>query len=134
MFLTNGQRINYTPSIKENVVFIDWLKKQNAYDRFIKIVDLPKLSNEKEPEYFFTSLDWDKISDNDDEENYWNSILDLWIIFISKRDWTLIVSGMESNDKYEQELFNRKVVEKLNNIDFNKLSNEQYKKLDEILK
>ncbi len=31
-------------------------------------------------------------------------------------------------------LFNRKVIEKLEKMDFNKLSNEQYKKLDEILK
>lgn len=37
------------------------VKKENVYDKFIKIADLPKLSNEKEPALFFTSLDWDKI-------------------------------------------------------------------------
>ena len=134
LFLTNGQKINHTSTIKENVVFTEWLKKENVYDKFIKIADLPKLSNEKEPALFFTSLDWDKIEKNKDEESYWNSTLDAWIIFISKREWGSIVSGIESNDKYKQELFNRKVIEKLNNIDFNKLSNEQYKKLDVILK
>lgn len=134
IILTSGQRLTYSPTIKEKVIFIEWLKKKNAYDSFIKMADLPFLSNEKDPKQFLVSLNWDKIENNVDEEDYWNSILDSWLVFISQRDFSLIESGIESKDKYKQELFNRKVIEKLEKMDFNKLSNEQYKKLDEILK
>lgn len=134
IILTNGTKIKHIPTIKDNTIFTNWLKTKNAYEKFIKIADLPKLSKEKNPEYFFTVLNWDKIMLNDEEENYWEITLDKWLIYISQRDWNTISSGIETNDGYEQELFNRMVIEKLNKINFNKLTNEQYRKLDEILK
>lgn len=130
--LTNGKIVKHIPTIKEEVNFIDWLKKNNAYELFIKIADLPGLSVENNPEYFLSYINWDNMPDND--VSYWDIIVDDWLIFISKREWSLINNGLESNEKFTKEIFNRSVIAKLKNIDFNKLTNEQYEMLNKILK
>lgn len=137
--LPDGKKIKYNPTIKEKIVFTEWLREQQVYDDFIKRADLAVLSKETEPECFFVSLDWDAIESEDSDKNNgcleeWNGVLDSWLRFISCRDWTFISSGVKSNEEYEKELFNRKVIEKLNKMNFNKLTHKQYKEIDRILK
>jgi hypothetical protein len=137
--LPDGKEIKHNPTIREKIVFTEWLREQQVYDDFIKRADLAVLSKENEPECFFVSLGWDEIEIEDSVKNNdcleeWNGVLDSWLRFIACRDWTLISSGIESNEEYEKELFNRKVIEKLNKMNFNKLTHEQYKEIDKILK
>lgn len=131
--LPNGSSIKHNPILKENVIFTDWLKSKDIYDDFIKIANLSELFIEKNPECFFVCLNWDKIEQNDELTTEWNWNLDSWLRFISQREWTLISNGIENNDELKKELFKKKVIKKLNNINFNSLTYEQFLKLDKIL-
>ena len=129
--LIDDESLPYIPTIKERVIFLDWLKKDKSYEKFIEIADLSILSHEESPEYYFTCIDWDNISD--DETHYWDATINNWLRFISKRDWSFISSGIELNDEYKRQKFNKDVIKKIKNIDFNKLTDEQYIKLNKIL-
>lgn len=132
----NSTSIKYNPVFKENVVFIEWLKYKNVYDEFIRIADLCELSKEQLPEEYFTCLDWDDIEDDYDMKKYkidWDLIVCEWLKYISIRDWNFITTGISPND-YKNEILKRNVIEKIKNINFNKLTNAQFKKLNQILK
>lgn len=81
---------------EKKAVFIDWLKKNKYYDKFIEISDLEKLSLETDPKYFFYYVDWFELEKNKKEEViYWEKALFKWLSFINNK--TVVTSGFEKN-------------------------------------
>ena len=75
---------------------MDWLEKTGDKDLFNRLLkNADGLKSQENPYYYFTYIDWDKISfgENEDDETDMQNCLSLWLIFLLDKNWENIKVG-----------------------------------------